>query len=87
MPANFENVENVMDRPPIHTKTAHVLLAEFGAVDFENGTLTGAFLKQHRVNTRKWCKQNISRRCWDETDRFLGCRYISLASKSCNEFL
>ena len=26
------------------------------------------------------------RRLWNETDRFLGCRYTSLISKSCNEF-
>ena len=32
MPAHFENGENVMDRAPVHTKTAHFL-----PVDFENG--------------------------------------------------
>ena len=36
IPANLENDENVMDRPPVRTKTAHFL-----PVDFENGTLTG----------------------------------------------
>ena len=54
-------------------------------VDFENGALTGINLKKHRVNTRQWWKQNIFRRFWIETGRFLGCRHISLASKSCNE--
>ena len=31
-------------------------------------------------------KKNSFRCFWNETDRFLECRYISLASKSCNEF-
>ena len=41
MPANFENGENVTDRPAVHTKTAYFLPANFETVDFENGTLTG----------------------------------------------
>ena len=32
MQIHFENGENVTDRPPVHTKTAHFLPA-----DFENG--------------------------------------------------
>ena len=32
MPVHFENGENVMDRPPVHTRTANSLLA-----NFENG--------------------------------------------------
>ena len=55
--------------------------------DFENGTLTDTFWKQHRVNTWKLWKQSTSRHFWNETDPLLGCRQVSLASKRCNEFL
>ena len=82
MPAHFENGENVTDRLPVHTKTAHFLPA-----DFEIGTLTGIFWKRHRVSTQKIIKKNIFQCFWNETDQFLECRYISLASMSCNEFL
>ena len=46
-------------------------------VDLENGTMTSTFLKQHRVNTRKWWKKTIFRCLWKATGRFLECRYIS----------
>ena len=47
---------------------------------------TGTFWKRHRVSTQKMIKQNIFQCFWNEADPFLECRYISLASKSCNEF-
>ena len=64
-------MKNVTDEPPVHASTAHFLPADFENDRFENGTLTGKFLKQLRLN---------------ETGRFLGCRYISLGSKACGEF-
>ena len=81
----LKTVKNVTDRPPVHTKTAHFCRQISKTVDFENGTLTGTFWKRHRVNTQKMIKKNIFQCFWNETDRFLECRYISLASKSCNE--
>ena len=56
-------------------------------VDFEKGAPTSTFWKWHHVNTWKWWKQKICPCFSNETDRFLGCRDISLVSKSCNEFL
>ena len=79
-------VKNSTDRPSVHTKTAHFCRQILKTVDFEDGTLTGKFRKRHRVNIWKWRKQNIFSRFWNDTDRFLGCRYTSLASKPCNEF-
>ena len=49
----LKTVKNVTDRPPVHTKTAHFCRQISKTVDFENGTLTGLNLKQHRVNTRE----------------------------------
>ena len=43
MPEHFETVKNVMDRPPVHTKTAHFCWQISKMVDFRNGTLTGTF--------------------------------------------
>ena len=68
------------DRPPVHI-CPHILKT----VEFENVALTGTFWTQHCVNTKK----NENRTFFDvlnENDKFLGCRYISFASKSCNEF-
>ena len=76
----LKTVKNVTDRPPVHTKTAHFCRQISKTVDFENGTLTGINLKQHR-------KQIIFQRFWIETGRFLVCRYFSSASKSRNEIL
>ena len=81
----LKTVTNSTDRPPVHTKTAHFCRQILKTVDFENRSLTSTFWKWHRVKTWKW-KQNIFRRFWNQTGRFLGCRYISLTSKSCNEF-
>ena len=47
----LKTVKNSTDRPPVHTKTAHFLPADFETVDFENGALIGTFWKRHRVNT------------------------------------
>ena len=69
------------------TRKRHIFCRQIlKTVDFENRTLTGTFWKRHRVNTRKWCKQNIFRCFWNENGRFLECRFISLASKSYKEF-
>ena len=65
----------------LFTRKRHIFCRQIlKTVDFENGTLTGINLKQHR-------KQIIFQRFWIETGRFLVCRYISSASKSRNEFL
>ena len=82
----LKTVKDVTDRLRVHTKTAHFLPADLDNGRFEIGTLTGTFWKRHRVSTQKIIKKNISQCFWNETDRFLECRYISLASKSCNEF-
>ena len=79
--------KDVTDMPPVHTKTSHFCRQISKTVGIKNGTLTGTFWQRHCVNTRKWCKQNIFWRFWNENDRFLGCRYISLTSKSYKEFL
>ena len=65
----LKTARNVTDRPPVHTKTAHFLPADFENGRFENGTLTGTFWKRHRANTLK----------------FFWFRHTSFASKSCNE--
>ena len=44
----LKTVKNSTDRPPVHTKTAHFLPA-----DFENGAPIGTFWKRHRINTWK----------------------------------
>ena len=43
----LKTVKNVTDRPPVHTKMAHFMQA-----DFEDGNQTGTVWKLHRVNTR-----------------------------------
>ena len=76
IPANPQNGENVADRPPVHTKMAIFCRQILKKVDFETSSC------EHW----KMMKQNIFQRFLNETYRFLGCRYISLASKSWNEF-
>ena len=72
---------------PPFTRKRHIFCRQLlETVGFEDVTLTGTFWKLHRVNTWKWRKQNIFSRFWNETDRFLRCRYTSLASKPCSEF-
>ena len=74
------------DRPPVHTKTAHFCRQILKTIDFGIGALTGTFWKRYRVSTQKMIKKNIFQCFRNETDRFLECRYISLASKYCNEY-
>ena len=52
MPAHFEDGENVMDRPPVHTKTAHFLPA-----DFENGRFWKQNSNEHIFETAS-CEQS-----------------------------
>ena len=83
----LKTVEDVADKPPVHTKTAYYLPA-----DFENGRFWKRNSNRHILETAscehsKMIKKNIFQCFWNETDEFLECRYISLASKSCNEFL
>ena len=86
MLAHLENAEKYdgYAPPPFHTKTAHFLRP-----DFENGRFWRRNSNHHILETvsgefSKMMKTNISRRFLNKTHRFLGFRYISLASKSCS---
>ena len=56
-------------------------------VEFENRTLNRHILETASCEHSKMVKrEHFSTLFWSESDGFLGCRYISLASKSSNEF-
>ena len=83
MPAYFKNGENVTDRLPLPTKTAHFCRQISKMVNFENGTLTGTFLRT--VSCKHWKMMKIGlyfQRFQSEATLFFLCRDISLASNS-----
>ena len=87
----MKTVKYMADRTPVHTETAHFLSA-----NFENGRSNkrnsnchilemGSFVVRtlEMMKTKHFSTLSVL----NEIDRFQEFGYVSLASKSCNEFL